>query len=364
MSCVLVGSGWHHRLFTAEMAALIPEAEIEHKTTRIFFSDTNLAKETLLHSAMLDDLLLHGQVVELVEEEVIETLKISFTDWLENTNIDPSHGTVAVRASRHGKRIQGWSPTKLAGHFGGVFSAAGWRIDLENPDLEIALVVDAVNQVVAWGVSQYYQPPRLGWKGRSPTQRPFFKPISLDPRHAKLMLNLLCPTGPVLDPLCGTGGIAVEAGLMGLPSISIDLDIEMVEGAKRNYRWAQQLGATGNGKISHGDATDLVGVLAKLGELEIGAVCLDPPYGRNAWRSQESGSLFLQVCASARAVVESGTRLACMIPSSPDSGGLVYGRQWEEIIALLSQKGWRVLDHWQIPVHASMGRVMVLAIAD
>ena len=71
---------------------------------------------------------------------------------------------------------------------------------------------------------------------RRATQRPFFKPVSLEPRLARLAVNLACgplTAGACLDPMTGTGGFTIEAILSGRSAIGIDLDEEMIQGAKR-----------------------------------------------------------------------------------------------------------------------------------
>lgn len=72
---------------------------------------------------------------------------------------------------------------------------------------------------------------------RSNTYRPFRKPISMDPRLARACVNLLrIPLGEVfLDPFCGTGGIAIEAALLGYRTFIADADPEMVQGALLNF---------------------------------------------------------------------------------------------------------------------------------
>jgi tRNA (guanine10-N2)-dimethyltransferase len=71
---------------------------------------------------------------------------------------------------------------------------------------------------------------------RKPQFRPYFAPISLHPRLAKCLVNLAEPKmdAYILDPFCGTGGILLEAGLMGFPIIGTDIDSSMVEGTKKN----------------------------------------------------------------------------------------------------------------------------------
>lgn len=364
MQGILVGSGWHGQLFAAEMSALVGKVNPLSGSQRLLSSATDITASDLSFSATLDDLLQPAaHIVISGEPKVVkeDDLKDAFAEWLTTTSLTPEMGTVAVRPTRHGARASGWSASALAGHLGAVLSGVGWSIDLENPQVEIGLVVNCQSGLIAWGVSHFSEPPRVGWKQRSPTQRPFFKPVSLDPRHARLMLNLVRSQGVILDPMCGTGGIGVEASLMGISSLSLDLDKEMVAGAKENFSWALDNGATVEAGLQVGDATELPNILDATILEEINGVCVDPPYGRNAWRSEEAGNLFIRVCASTRKVVGEGSYLVCMLPCEASDDEKIYGQSWSEICAAMEEVGWKVNDKWLIPVHASMVRVMVLA---
>jgi len=77
--------------------------------------------------------------------------------------------------------------------------------------------------------------------------------------------------GTFLDPFAGVGGILLEAGLIGAKVIGIDIDSEMIEGARKN------LDASG---IT--DFQLMVGDARKLPALEVDAVATDPPFGRQA----------------------------------------------------------------------------------
>ncbi|NIP34812.1 MAG: methyltransferase domain-containing protein, partial [Thermoplasmata archaeon] len=66
--------------------------------------------------------------------------------------------------------------------------------------------------------------------------RPFSHPISLHPKYARAMVNLAkVPLGGrILDPFCGTGGVLIEAALLGYEPLGSDIDPRMVEGSRRN----------------------------------------------------------------------------------------------------------------------------------
>jgi tRNA (guanine10-N2)-dimethyltransferase len=60
--------------------------------------------------------------------------------------------------------------------------------------------------------------------------RPRPTPISLHPKLARAMVNLTKTTenDTILDPFCGSGGILIEAGLMGMKTIGYDINKKMI----------------------------------------------------------------------------------------------------------------------------------------
>lgn len=68
----------------------------------------------------------------------------------------------------------------------------------------------------------------------------------LPPKLAQIIINLTGlqsakPTPTVLDPFCGTGVILQEAHIMGFEAYGTDLETRMVEYAKVNIEWLQQM---------------------------------------------------------------------------------------------------------------------------
>ena len=58
-----------------------------------------------------------------------------------------------------------------------------------------------------------------------PHKRPFFYPGSMNPKLARCMVNLsrIHEGELLLDPFCGTGGILIEAGLIGCKVVGSDI---------------------------------------------------------------------------------------------------------------------------------------------
>ena len=99
--------------------------------------------------------------------------------------------------------------------------------------------------------------------------RPYFSPISINPRFARAMINMSnCKENEILlDPFCGTGGILIEAADMGLNVVGIDLKEKMVEYSEGNLK---HYGL--KGRVVRAD-------FEKLENMKFKSIVCDPPYG-------------------------------------------------------------------------------------
>ncbi|MBS3170212.1 methyltransferase domain-containing protein [Candidatus Woesearchaeota archaeon] len=105
---------------------------------------------------------------------------------------------------------------------------------------------------------------------RRPDLRPGFFPVSLKPKLARALINLSgVKKGIIWDPFCGTGGILLEAAMIGIKVIGTDIDPIMIRAAKENFKH-YNLKATFN-------VAD-----ARTEIIKCKAVVCDPPYGRRA----------------------------------------------------------------------------------
>ena len=140
---------------------------------------------------------------------------------------------------------------------------------------------------------------------------------------------------------CGTGGILIESALTGRPTLGIDFDPVMVEGSQQNIDWAKV-----DAEVKRGDATrfELPGKVA--------AVVVDPPYGRN---SPSDEKLVKDMLANIRSQ-NSECKLVVILPV--ESGGDDLD---EEITTDIELPGYEIKSAFGIPVHKSLGRVMIIA---
>lgn len=172
---------------------------------------------------------------------------------------------------------------------------------------------------------------------RSNTYRPFRKPVSMDPRLARASVNLLMmPPGKVfLDPFCGTGGIAIEAALLGYRTFIADADPVMVEGALLNFNSLSL-------RPDFYTVAEVKDLPRHLPEVASG-MATDPPYGRS---SRTFGSPVEDLLSSLDELVERGGRTL-----------LVLHRR--EIVKRVESQ-FRVLKLYEERVHRSLVRYFLL----
>ncbi|MDA1196715.1 MAG: THUMP domain-containing protein [Nanoarchaeota archaeon] len=155
-------------------------------------------------------------------------------------------------------------------------------VDLEHPTTTLALFV--VRNKVYCG--RLHTSLDHDFEKRKAHHRPALHPTALHPRMARCLVNLSgITTGLVTDPFCGSAGILIEAGLMGLKVRGYDLYQEMLDRAKANLDFFHLKGYT----LACNDALHLSDTLEY--------VVSDVPYGMNSsvWVSTASGNTKLSL---------------------------------------------------------------------
>lgn len=203
-----------------------------------------------------------------------------------------------------------WSGSQIEREVGALLGK-GRRIDLEHPELWVRafLLKDRI-----YVGQQLWESDPKALAARHVDQRPFFSPVSLEPRLARALLNLArVPTGgTVYDPFCGTGGLLLEAAQMGLRAVGSDLDPRMVEGSRRNldhYGFSAQLFAADIGRAPE--------ELAARGIPPVDAVVSDLPYGRSATTGKEPrAELYERAFGAVASAVRPGGHVVLGLPNA------------------------------------------------
>ena len=361
--------GWHVALATAEIEALAPQTKFAAISPRLLASSSQLKPSELQQIITCSSgvqCFLEDYVSINLEHETVEDLLQKTTQMIRDAKFK---GALAVRTMRIDGRINDFSTQSTAGKIGSIAVAEQFTIDLENPEIEIGLIADGGSNIVACGWLVGNFDDSIGTANRRATERPFFRPISLDPRLARLAVNLAC--GPidkqaVLDPMTGTGGFAVEAVMMGRRCIAVDMNQVMVDGTTQNIAWALQgQPAKNEYSVVTGDACQLPETIEDSWHGQISGIVLDPPYGRNSHGSQSHYDLITKTLQSARAIISEDAKLVLIVPIIPDKNDtgeieLLHG-QWDELNQLLSDCGTTIVGRWKEHVHGSLSRLILLA---
>lgn len=197
------------------------------------------------------------------------------------------------------------------------------EVDLDNPDDTFWLVTHGEEVLAcreAWENEEDFE-------ARKNQRRPAPHPTSLPPKLARAMINLAGPVSQVLDPFCGSGGLLIEAGLMGLDATGIDVDDDMLARAEKNL---EAYGA--EAKLIHGDALEH--------DEEAECVVTDLPYGRNS-KAEDLAPLYEGFLENAKRLTDN------MVVGFPD---LVDGE------ALAEKHGWDVKNTFHWPLHKSLNK--------
>ncbi|MDG5777457.1 methyltransferase domain-containing protein [Haloarculaceae archaeon H-GB2-1] len=241
-------------------------------------------------------------------------------------------GTVAVRAvdvrgrtgidTQHAERV-----------LGSVLVDRGLEVDLDDPDHELRACFGAGVCALGWLVAQ----SRRDFTQRQPTDRPFFQPGSMDPIEARALVNLAGAREgtTVLDPMCGTGGVLIEAGLVGADVVGLDAQKKMVYGTRQNLADALD----GDCAVVRGDATRLPFV-----DSAVDAAVFDVPYGR---QSKIAGQSLPALVGDALSEVR---RVA-------DRAVVVGDQSWADAAR---EAGWTVTATFERPVHRSLTRYVMV----
>jgi tRNA (guanine10-N2)-dimethyltransferase len=255
-------------------------------------------------------------------------------------------GSVAVRA-RDVRSTSGVSTQTAERELGAVLADRGHAIDLDSPDRTlVALFAGPADDASApdadpgadgvcalgWRTAE----PERSFADRTPTDRPFFQPGSMDPQLARALVNLAGgrPGATVLDPMCGTGGLLIEAGRVGATPVGGDAQRKMVAGTRRN------LDALLDGPfhVYRGDAAR-----PPIAEGSVDGVVFDAPYGR---QSKIAGDLDDIVADCLGAAADLAPRAV-----------VVGDRSWADTARAA---GWTVESTFVRRVHRSLDRYVAV----
>lgn len=203
------------------------------------------------------------------------------------------------------------------------------KVDLKNPKTELFVLI--INKKEYYCIKKF-ENENLELKRKSHL-RPQSHPTSLDPRISKACINILTKgkKQKIIDPMCGAGGLLIEAGLLGNKIEGYDIDEKMLSRCDENLRYY----GLKHFKLLKKDA------LSKKGKFNNSIV--DLPYGKNSKLTKDIEELYSSF------IKKIGKNVILMVPD--------FMKQ--KVLELLSKKGgkYEILD--EIYLHKSLKKVII-----
>lgn len=216
-------------------------------------------------------------------------------------NVIDDSGSLAIRCKNRSSLVDSKNIVKVLADI----YTLNRTVKLQNPDVEVrAIITDSTIYV---GVKKF-EIDRKQFENRKAQFRPFFSPISLHPKLARALVNLseIKKGQTLLDPFCGTGGILIEAGLIGVKTIGSDIDDKLVIGCKENLDFY-------NIKDYDLFCTDIGNISEYVSKID--AVVTDLPYGKSTTtKGEEIKSLYSRAFDTISKILKDGGKAVMGIP--------------------------------------------------
>ncbi len=182
-------------------------------------------------------------------------------------------GSLAIRIKNRSSRPSQDYIDELAAVYEGLHP-----IDLSSPDIELRVL--ATDDTVFVG-TKLAEISTSQFEARKAQFRPFSSPVTMHPRLARALVNLARVRAgeTMLDPFCGTGGILIEAGLLGVRVVGGDVEQKMVDGCKASLAHYGIMDA----ELFPTDIGHLAGYAP-----QVDGVATDFPYGRSTTTKGEA----------------------------------------------------------------------------
>ena len=290
-------SGEHPTLPKSEVAAvLIGEKikyEIEYDKNRLLIVDCDTGNFNFITRLAMTKI----EAEFVIKSNDISEAAKAINKKISNDNYK-NYKTFAVRCTP----LDGKNSMEIEKELGEkIKETSNLDVNLKNPEITVSCFTD----------SDFFAGIKINTRGnkrfdsRKAQHRPYFSPVSMHPKIARVLVNLarIKTGGTVLDPFCGTGGILIEAGLMGMKITGSDIDERMVRGCKENLRFYGL-----EGEIQVADALKLKGI-------KTDAIVTDPPYGRSSFTSNKNLIEFYNnFLDSAKQILNKGKFLIMVLP--------------------------------------------------
>ena len=272
------------------------------------------------------------EVHEIITKSSADTLDedISAIDWPEYIS-----ETFAVRVKRFHSEIDTVATERKIGSLI-LENHDDIKVKLRDPHSLVRIVAFENDVYVA---IEKIKLNKKQFQESKPHKRPFFYPGSMSPKLARCMVNLsrVKEGQLLLDPFCGTGGILIEAGLIGCKVVGSDIYWKMKNGTAINLDY---YGIT-DYRTFNLDVREL-----KMYE-KVAAVVTDPPYGISTSTGDiEGNDIFKEFFKSIYDNMKDDAYL-CM--ASP---------HYVDLKPIADEVGFEIIEQYGIKMHRSLTRII------
>lgn len=337
MELLCIQSQEHDKLPLAELKAVIECEDMELDISKItegliLLKDISDENSDKYYQTLVKRLGYTHEVDEVIFKSSIDDLErdILAIDWSRYISKN-----FAVRVKRFNSPIDTVVAERKTGSL--ILSKCdNIKVKLKKPDSLIRLI--AYENTVYIAIEKF-KLNKKHFEEIKPHKRPFFYPGSMSPKLARCMVNLSRVNSGdlVLDPFCGTGGILIEAGLIGCKVAGSDVNWKMKNGSAINLDYC---GIT-DYRTFNVDVREL-----KMYE-KVDSVVTDPPYGISTSTGDiEGDEIFNEFFHSIYDNMKDDAYL-CM--ASP---------HYVDLNSMIEEVGFELVEQYGIKMHRSLTRII------
>jgi tRNA (guanine10-N2)-dimethyltransferase len=301
-------SGEHETLPVSELKAIL-EAEgytyevLEKLDQALRLEADSSCAEAVKHKAAFTRLCgLESFSCKAETSEIVRALRsINLSEVLRESE---SFAVRVKRVKNYASKIDGMTLERKLGEII-LKKTTKARVNLKNPDKTFTGILTDGKFVFGVKLAEILPKPFVE---RRPTKKPFFHPSAMQAKLARCMVNLAKPGAGelVFDPFCGTGGMLIEAALIGCRVLGSDIKRKMAKGTFRNLAYFQ-IKPEG---IVVADAQSLP-------ITKVDCVVTDPPYGRSATTvKRTTRQIVEEVLTSVHELLSKGQRICMASPKT------------------------------------------------
>ena len=337
MELLCIQSQEHPELPLAELKAVMEcesiDAEIEQVTEGLVILK-NISQENLddYYEILTRRLGYTHEVHQILARSDVNNLdedvsKINWIDYIDEN--------FAVRVKRFHSDIDTVGTERKVGTLI-LENSDGIKVNLSKPKSLVRVVAYEHNFYVA---IEKIKLNKKHFEDSKPHKRPFFYPGSMNPKLARCMVNLsrVKAGQMVLDPFCGTGGILIEAGLIGCNVVGSDIYWKMKNGTAINL---DHYGIT-DYRTFHLDVREL-----KMYE-KVDSVVTDPPYGISTSTGDVDGEEIFKEFF--HAIYDNMKDDAYLCIASP---------HYVDLKPMVDEVGFKIVEQYGIKMHKSLTRII------